>query len=93
VNDRKTLTLPVTIGHDDPVVYHVMETDAPQAYDGFGTFAIDEYNGERTVLIRDEHFTWQTMRYSSGNHWSRPCLVGEQAIREILWKRILGKTQ
>lgn len=53
-------------------------TTAPEAYDGFGTTREDTgkvFVGSRPdvpgkpvyrVSILPEHFTWQTMRYSSG---------------------------
>lgn len=49
-------------------------TDAPEAYDGFGTVT-EAQTGLRTrrgpiriVRVEDAAFSWQTMRYSSGMH-------------------------
>ncbi|MCR4330249.1 MAG: hypothetical protein NUV65_06935 [Candidatus Roizmanbacteria bacterium] len=49
--------------------YSAWQTDAPEAYDGFGTFTI--YNGSknRWVLIESTHVGWQTERYASGLHF------------------------
>ena len=49
-------------------------TDSPEGYDGFGTKTVEwlgcstKKGPVRTVEIQDEHFDWQTMRYSSGLH-------------------------
>lgn len=79
----------------DTVVYRVAITTAPAAYDGFGTISLVEtYDGEgkeaRIVLIRDEHFVWQTMRYSSGCHTASP--FDKEGVVEWLWKRISSGT-
>lgn len=43
------------------------KTDAPAAYDGFGTTTIqDDHEGNRVVWIHAEHQTWQIGRYASG---------------------------
>ena len=82
-----TLTIRV---NEDQVVYHVRETRAPKAYDGFGTFTISEYHGYgRLVAIRDEHYAWQTGRYSSGIFACEPPEYFDQkAIETEIWKRI-----
>lgn len=71
--------------------WEVCETNAPVDYDGFGTFAIHEYDGVRTVLIRCEHWNWQTARYSSGNKWCKPSNHDLSTITTLLWDRILGR--
>jgi hypothetical protein len=44
-----------------------MITNAPEAYDGFGTYTLDYLpGGYRRVSVRDEHRYWQEMRYRSG---------------------------
>ena len=58
----------IAIGNDTKQ-FHIMTTDAPKEYDGFGTFCVGEFKSERTVLIRVEHFAWQQKRYQSGNHY------------------------
>ena len=90
-------TITIAIGGDtaEPVIYHPVETNAPKDYDGFGTFEVATYNtgdGERRiVLIRSEHYQWQTMRYSSGmNRWQE-AEYDEAAITEVLWKRLLQR--
>lgn len=83
-------TITITIG-DNEVTWHVMETDAPSDYDGFGTFTIADYGDSRTVLIRSEHQIWQTMRYSSGNHWSKPTEHDMDNVADLLWKRLQGR--
>lgn len=52
----------------------VLATEAPEAYDGFGTRTLaligqsKRGNAVRLVLVHREHFTWQTERYASGSH-------------------------
>lgn len=51
-------------------------TDAPEAYDGFGTQTIDVGYGKtfrgaiRKVEIHPEHLEWQVNRYQSGMHFA-----------------------
>jgi hypothetical protein len=61
----------------EPVYYRIGLTDAPEAFDGFGTLTIghideklgrDRYEPCRFVLINEKHFDWQEMRYRSGLH-------------------------
>lgn len=59
----------------------LMVTPANDRYDGFGTetvMVLDQKtrsgNHWRLVEILDEHFNWQTMRYSSGMY---PCIPVE----------------
>jgi hypothetical protein len=75
----------------EPVTYHVMDTTAPVDYDGFGTFTITEFEDVRTVLIRDEHYQWQTGRYGSGMKTCQPTIHDIGAIQQALWKRLLGR--
>jgi hypothetical protein len=88
------MQIKIQIGQDE-CVFVVKQTNAPQAYDGFGTFAVYEYGPEnsadflRIVLIREEHLSWQLPRYSSGMHTATDCdLITESDVAEILWKRI-----
>ena len=89
------------------VTYVVCATTAHVAYDGFGTITLDpelETNDERghpmplrLVLVQEEHFGWQSMRYSSGlAAWTLqagrfdsfdPELL---EVEEMLWKRLQG---
>jgi hypothetical protein len=81
--------------------WEIWETDAPKDYDGFGTFQIMEYEDElsrkepkamlRTVLIRSEHWDWQTARYGSGMALSRPSGLDPADVAKFLWQRISGK--
>lgn len=81
--------------------WEIWETDAPRDYDGFGTFTIMEYEDKlsskadppmlRTVLIRCEHWNWQTARYSSGMHLSRPAGLDPADVAAFLWKRVSAK--
>jgi hypothetical protein len=86
----------IRIGDEDTVLFHARVTDAPPVYDGFGTFTVAEWSGEgkneaRLVLIRDEHFEWQTHRYASGMHTpTLPEYFNRKAIAEVLWHRITG---
>ena len=72
--------------------WEIWETNAPKDYDGFGTFTIHQYNGTRTVLIRCEHWTWQTARYQSGNKWSKRSDFDPDDVAKALWDRILERT-
>ena len=67
-----------------------MDTSAPEDYDGFGTFTICEFDGTRTVLIRDEHLLWQTARYFSGLKSATPTMHDISAIEDELCKRLRG---
>lgn len=75
----------------------VVASSAPADYDGFGTFEVNSYQDksmklpQRTVLIRDEYYDWQTNRYHSGMHQFRESLHDEADIAEELWKRLRGK--
>ena len=71
--------------------WEVWETDAPAEYDGFGTFQIMAVDKERTVLIRTEHWDWQTQRYSSGMHLHKPSSLAEEDVQMFLWNRLLGR--
>lgn len=80
----------------EPTTWHPVETNAPKDFDGFGTFEVVTYDDEkrgnvRLVLVREEHYTWQTMRYSSGWYQWEESQHDEAAIVEELWKRIQGK--
>ena len=76
----------------EPTYWHVRETDAPKEYDGFGTFAVAEYDDKRVVLIRDEHYNWQYGRYGSGLHSCTETNFDMADVAELLWKRLLGKS-
>jgi hypothetical protein len=73
--------------------WHIVETDAPADYDGFGTFTISELGGDtRIVLVRDEHYQWQTARYQSGLHrFEELSDDWNNAVEVAIWKRIAGK--
>ncbi len=80
----------VTIGHITKT-YVLVETTAPIEYDGFGTFTINALGPKRWVLIEQEHFTWQTMRYGSGLHGHTVC-HGKHLLRaamQRLWERLV----
>lgn len=59
----------------------VRYTNAPEAYDGFGTKTLRVVGTDkrdrpiREVSIEPDHFKWQSMRYRSGMH---PCWTREQ---------------
>jgi hypothetical protein len=76
--------------NDETVRYFVRQTDAPKDYDGFGTIELADF-GERIVLIREEHFTWQTQRYSSGLKGTEETLQPISLIADEIWKRISGR--
>ena len=74
-------------------MYVLVETTAPTAYDGFGTFTINALGPKRWVLIEQEHFTWQTQRYASGLHGHTVC-DGKHLLRaavQRLWERVVAQ--
>lgn len=89
----KTVTIGIGGPMPDLTIWHIVDTNAPADYDGFGTFAVTEYEGTRTVLIRTEHYNWQTMRYSSGNHWHKESVHEEAAVAQALWHRLQGRKE
>jgi hypothetical protein len=77
--------------------YTLVETNAPQRYDGFGTFEVydsgpkDRSDADQTrfVLVDDKHLEWQQGRYGSGLYVSK---VEENDltnwVREKLYKKL-----
>ncbi len=94
-------TIEISIGSSsanrspEPTYWHVRQTDAPVEYDGFGTFAVAEYDEggkqQRIVLIRDEHYNWQSARYGSGFHSCKETYLDAAAVAETLWRRLQNK--
>ena len=79
--------------------YTVYHTNAPKAYDGFGTITLqdrgnlDRESGEvknqsRIVAIDEPHIQWQTMRYASGNHFAEPVAHSDNWAVDRLNKRL-----
>lgn len=71
-----------------PAGFRLLRTDAPVAYDGFGTMTVAD-SSERYVLVPEIHAEWQVQRYLSGLHlaeWS-DALDAEQ-LRQILWEAL-----
>ena len=91
------MTINISIGSNpETQVFHALITNAPAAYDGFGTFTVAQLYepGNRLVLVRDEHLEWQKMRYHSGMHLALdPTTQGitPEGITEILWNRLRGQ--
>ena len=86
-------TVSVRIGVDH-VLYHIRVTRAPKNYDGFGTIELRDYGQPvgRLVLIRDEHYGWQTGRYQSGMFACTPPDYDNQSeVQQELWRRLLGQ--
>ena len=90
------------IGDAEITQWRLVDTDAPKEYDGFGTFTVHQYEGSRdewkrdsvrVVLIREEHFGWQTTRYASGLQLWKPSAFDSATISEVLWKRLRGVEQ
>jgi len=71
--------------------YTVVETNAPKAYDGQGTFELKdsmEVNGTRVILVPVRNKIWQEGRNLSGL-FSFEFLEGlEGWVRETLYKKI-----
>lgn len=62
----KRIEITITIG-ESSITYIAALTDAPESYDGFGTFTIEHLGfDDRIVLIPKEQVDWQTSRYASG---------------------------
>jgi hypothetical protein len=80
------------IGNLVDVTFYALDTDAPRDYDGFGTIEVADYSYEkhvnRTVLVRDEYYDWQTMRYASGMHVFAATEHDVKHIEAELWKRV-----
>jgi len=81
----------IAIGNQE-AQFHIMTTDAPKEYDGFGTFCVGEFKKERTILIRVEHLAWQQGRYQSGVYYVRASDLGNEPVEEFLWSRIEART-
>ena len=64
-------------------------TDAPEDYDGFGTYTVEHlpapHEGFRVVDIADEHARWQIGRNMSGMHATVPIEQwrAEHPVREV----------
>jgi hypothetical protein len=87
-NDQITINL-----GDGDIHFHIRETDAPHAYDGFGTMSIMESKPVRIVLIRAEHLNWQEMRYASGMHYSkRTDFISKEHVADTLRQRLYDAT-
>jgi hypothetical protein len=87
----ETHSIIVQIGNDEAVLYHLRQTRAPKDYDGFGTIELADAGGEygRLVLIRDQHYDWQSSRYSSGFFaCAVPVEFDRGDAQSFLWERI-----
>lgn len=99
------MTIDVAIVHGDQDAsdeltrtYHIKQTSAPVAYDGFGTFTVQEWTGDgrtwRLVLILDRNLQWQSGRYSSGMYSATdPDWDCRKAVIEKLWRRVEGRPE
>ena len=57
----------ITVKSETPSQLFV--TDAPEEYDGFGTYTVDRIDAKRRIVdIADIHSRWQIGRNSSGMH-------------------------
>lgn len=73
-------TFTIKLDDDFTREYVAVVTDAPRAYDGFGTFTIKDFGSNvdiegqitrgdaRMVLVDREHLEWQRGRYYSDMH-------------------------
>lgn len=58
---------PVPVREDLEDQTEAFLTNAPEAYDGFGTWTVSRCDdGQRLVRIYHDHLEWQTKRYASG---------------------------
>jgi hypothetical protein len=88
----------ITIG-EVSVTYQLVETTAPPAYDGFGSFTLYETGAgakhpKRMVLVQEEHLAWQLGRYHSGMHEGK-VHEDDRSMRRYLttrlWEKITGQ--
>ena len=67
-----------------------VKTDAPQAYDGMGTFTIRQFKRDRFIAVQLEHYNWQMGRNASGMNASE-LLSEKHFVRQLeddLWDRL-----
>ncbi|MEE9612556.1 MAG: hypothetical protein V3W19_14980 [Desulfatiglandales bacterium] len=65
------MEIPVQIGEWSRT-YLPHWTNAPAAYDGFGTLQLYDGKDKRLVLIVDHHVDWHIQRYGSGGYRAWP---------------------
>ena len=64
-------------------LYYRYWTDAPTAYDGFGTVTVDNHERYREVLVQAEHAKWQVARYMSGMYAVTPSEAADQVQYQV----------
>lgn len=95
------MKIPIKLG-DTEINYVLCLTSAPQSYDGFGTFALQDYDRHpmekdvrtphRVVLVREEHLQWQMDRNGSGMHRTEEIdWITQAQLRDLLYERMIGK--
>jgi len=90
------MTVTVTIGNNS-AKYHVKQTRAPKAYDGFGTFTLQHGlpDDNRLVMVRDEHLRWQEGRNGSGlgTFLAEPQGFDLHDVEVALWNKLAAEPQ
>jgi hypothetical protein len=70
--------------------FQIVETNAPDEYDGFDTMTIENYGPSRLVLINRDYYDWQTQRYASGGYKAAQMdddsRLAESVIEKLWWR-------
>lgn len=75
----------------------IIYTDAPESFDGFGTFTLDTGYGEtakgpiRQAAVHQDYLDWQTARYGSGMYLAVPPEEFEE-IKDLMESQKARKT-
>ena len=94
----ESMRLCIIIDGDDPDVFIIRQTNAPQSYDGFGTISLvdcgdpdDKANYIRLVAIRPDHLEWQEGRYGSGMNNVTDPIIDARGLRETIFNKLSPK--
>jgi len=92
---KESMRLCIIIDEDQPDVFIIRQTSAPQSYDGFGTISLvdcgdpdDKANYIRLVAIRPDHLEWQEGRYGSGMHNVTEPIIDARGLRETIFNKL-----
>ena len=82
-------TIKIAFGGQE-VVYHLIETNAPRAFDYGGVIELYQGDGKRYILVQDESMAYQEGRNRSGMYTFAPSGdLTERAIADDLWRHLL----
>ena len=68
-------------------------TEAPRAYDGFGTATVYTHERTRLVVIEKEHLRWQLERYASGMYYTEEFPCDKREARDRVLSVIKGRLE